>query len=342
MGKGDTIYQLELRGIIHRYDGRTVLTVDHLPIEKGRVYALVGPNGAGKTTLLHIMSLILRPDQGEVFFEGVHVGNDESERIRARRSTTVVLQNPYLFNATVRENVEYGLKARGVAKEERERRVGEALELVDLLGFASRRARQLSGGEAQLVALARGLALRPSILFLDEITANLDVKHVGQLEQVIGDINRDRGTTIVMTTHILPQAYRLADRVLSLFEGRIVPSGMFNLFKGEFRHEGKELVFDTGRIRIHVAQQIERMEKGYISVNPEDIIVSSERLFSSARNAFEGKITKIIEQNATVHLEVEAKETFRVQITKLSFHEMGLTLGTEVFLIFKASSVHVL
>jgi molybdopterin-binding protein len=342
MGEADTTYQLELKGVIHRYEGRTVLAVDHLPIEKGRVYALVGPNGAGKTTLLHIMSLILRPDQGEVFFEGAQVGRVESERIHARRSTTVVLQNPYLFNTTVKANVEYGLKARGVEKRERERRVGEALDLVDLSGFASRRARQLSGGEAQLVALARGLVLKPSILFLDEITANLDVKHVGQLERVIGDINRGRGTTIVMTTHILPQAYRLADRVLSLFEGRIVPSGMYNLFRGEFRYDGKELVFDTERIRIHVAQEIERMDKGYISINPEDIIVSKERLFSSARNVFQGKITKIIEQNGTVHLEVEAKETFRVQITKLSFHEMGLTLGTKVFLIFKASSVHVL
>jgi tungstate transport system ATP-binding protein len=342
MGKGDTIYQLELKGVIHRYEGREVVSVDYLPIEKGRVYAFVGPNGAGKTTLLHIMSLILRPDQGEVFFEGAQVGRAESERIRVRRSTTVVLQNPYLFNTTVKANVEYGLKARGVEKRERERRVGEALELVDLSGFASRRARQLSGGEAQLVALARGLVLNPSILFLDEITANLDVKHVGQLERVIRDINRSRGTTIVMTTHILSQAYRLADRVLSIFKGRIVPSGMYNLFTGKFRHDGKEFLFDTGRIRIHVAQEIKRMDKGYISINPEDIIVSKERLFSSARNSFQGKITKIIEQNGTVHLEVEAKETFRVQITKISFHEMGLTLGTKVFLIFKASSVHVL
>jgi molybdopterin-binding protein len=342
MGTEDAIYPLELKGIIHRYDGRAVVTVDHLPIEKGKVYALVGPNGAGKTTLLHIMSLILRPDQGEVFFEGTQVGNDESERIRARRSMTVVLQNPYLFNTTVKANVEYGLKARGVEKRERERRVDKALDLVDLLGFAGRRARQLSGGEAQLVALARGLVLQPSILFLDEITANLDIKHVGQLERVIGDINRSRGTTIVMTTHILPQAYRLADRVVSLFEGRIVPSGMYNLFEGNFRYDAEELVFDTGKIQIHVAQEIEDMDKGHISINPEDIIVSSERLLSSARNAFQGKVTKIMEQDGSVHLEVEAKETFRVQITKLSFHEMGLTLGTEVFLIFKASSVHVL
>ncbi len=338
----DTIYQLELKDIIHRYEGRTALTLNHLPIKHGKIYALVGPNGAGKTTLLHIMSLILQPEEGDVFFEGVRIGKDESERIRTRRSMTVVLQNPYLFNATVRENIEYGLNARGVAKTERERRVGEALEHLGLSGFARRRARQLSGGEAQLVALARGLVLRPSILFLDEITANLDVKHVRQLEQVIQEINRGRGTTIVMTTHILSQAYRLADKVFSLFKGQIVPSGMFNLLKGKFRHDGKELVFDTGRIQIHVAQEIEKMAKEYISINPEDIIVSREHLLSSARNVFQGKITKIIEQNGTVHLEVKAKEAFRVQITKLSFHEMGLTLGTEVFLIFKASSVHVL
>jgi len=342
MGKRNKSIQLDLKSIAHRYDGRIVLTVDHLPIERGKIYALVGPNGSGKTTLLHIMSLILRPDRGEVFFEGTWMGQDESKRIHARRSMTVVLQNPYLFNATVRENIEYGLKARGTEKTERAWRVEEALELVGLSNFAGRRARQLSGGEAQLVALARGLILRPSILFLDEIMANLDVKHVSQLEQVIEEINREWGTTIVMTTHILSQAYRLANQVFSLFEGRIVPSGMFNLFKGEFSHDGKELFFDTGRIRIHIAQDAEKAEQGYVSINPEDIIVSEEQLQSSARNAFPGKITKIIEQDGSVHLEVLAKETFRVQITKLSFHEMGLTLGTEVFLIFKASSVHVL
>jgi len=342
MGKRNKSIQLDLKSIAHRYDGRIVLTVDHLPIERGKIYALVGPNGSGKTTLLHIMSLILRPDRGEVFFEGTWMGQDESKRIHARRSMTVVLQNPYLFNATVRENIEYGLKARGTEKTERAWRVEEALELVGLSNFAGRRARQLSGGEAQLVALARGLILRPSILFLDEIMANLDVKHVSQLEQVIEEINREWGTTIVMTTHILSQAYRLANQVFSLFEGRIVPPGMFNLFKGEFSHDGKELFFDTGRIRIHIAQDAEKAEQGYVSINPEDIIVSEEQLQSSARNGFPGKITKIIEQDGSVHLEVLAKETFRVQITKLSFHEMGLTLGTEVFLIFKASSVHVL
>ena len=342
MGERNNIYQLELREIIHRYDGRTVLSIDRLHIEKGGVYGLVGPNGSGKTTLLHIMSLILRPDQGEIFFNGTRIGQDESGRIRARRDMTVVLQNPYLFNATVRANVEYGLKARGMEKKERGQRVGEALELVGLSDFSNRKARQLSGGEAQLVALARGLVLRPSMIFLDEITANLDVKHVSRLERVIVEINRHLGTTIVMTTHILPQAYRLADQVFSLFDGRIVPSGMFNLFRGKFTREGEEFYFDTGSIRIHVAQDTEKEEQGYVSINPEDIIVSEERLQSSARNTFPGKITKIIEQDGAVHLEVVAKETFRVQITKLSFHEMGLTLGSRVFLIFKASSVHVL
>ena len=342
MGERKNIYQLELREIIHRYDGRTVLSIDHLFIEKGGVYGLVGPNGSGKTTLLHVMSLILRPNQGEIFFNGTRIGHDETARIRARREMTVVLQNPYLFNATVRANVEYGRKARGVNKKERAKRVGEALELVGLSGFTSRKARQLSGGEAQLVALARGLVLEPSMIFLDEITANLDVKHVSQLEQVIVEINKYRGATIVMTTHILPQAYRLADQVFSLFDGRIVPSGMFNLFRGSFKREGQELSFDTGNLLIHVAQDTEKTGQKYVSINPEDIIVCKDPLQSSARNVFQGKITKIIERNGAVHLEVEAKETFRVQITKLSFHEMDLTLGSWVFLIFKTSSVHVL
>ena len=342
MGERNKSCQLELKDITHRYDGKIVLTVDHLPIERGKIYALVGPNGAGKTTLLHVMSLILRPDRGHIFFEGERIGQDESQRTRARRSMTVVLQNPYLFDSTVKANIEYGLKARGVERRQREGLIREALEHVGLKGFEGRKARRLSGGEAQLVGLARGLVLKPSVLFLDEITANLDVKHVSQLEHVIMGINRDRGTTIVMTTHILSQASRLAHQVFSLFDGRIVPSGMYNLFEGEFRHDGQERYLDTGSAQIHVARDIGEMERGYISINPEDIIVAKERLHSSARNAFSGKITKIIEQNGSVQLEVQSEETFRVQITRLSFHEMGLTLGSRVFVIFKASSVHVL
>ena len=342
MAKRKKSYQLELKGITHRYDGKIVLTIDHLPIERGKIYALVGPNGAGKTTLLHIMSLILRPDRGHIFFEGKRIGQDESQRTRARRSMTVVLQNPYLFNSTVRANIEYGLRARGVERRERERLIREVLEQVGLKGFESRKARRLSGGEAQLVGLARGLVLKPSVLFLDELTANLDVKHVSHLEQVIMGINRDRGTTIVMTTHILHQASRLAHQVFSLFDGRIVPSGMYNLFEGEFWNNGQELYFDTGGAQIQVARDIGEMGKGYISINPEDIIIAKERLHSSARNVFKGKITKIIEQDGSVELEVQSEETFRVQITRLSFHEMGLTLGSHVFVIFKASSVHVL
>ena len=342
MEEGDKRYQLELNDIIHRYNGRTVLTVEHLPIERGKVYALVGPNGAGKTTLLHIMSLILRPDRGEVVFEGERIGYDESKRTHARRSMTMILQNPYLFRTTVKANIEYGLKARGMGRREREWRVGEALEHVGLSGFASRKAHELSGGEAQLVALARGLALSPTVLFLDEITANLDVKHVSQLEEVIKRINLERGTTIVMTTHMLNQAYRLADQVFSLFDGRIVSSTMYNLFKGEFRHDGEETLFDTGKIQIYFTAHAQGREKGHVSINPKDIIISKEPLNSSARNSFLGKITRIIEQNEVVHLGVYVGEEFRVQITTRSFHEMGLTLGSKVFLVFKASSVHLL
>lgn len=338
----DKTCQLELLDIIHRYDARTVLSVDRLQIEKGTIYALVGPNGSGKTTLLHIMSLILQPEQGEIFYEGKKIEQDESRQKQYRQRMTVVTQNPYMFNSSVRANVEYGLRARGIDKKERERLVNDALALTGLSGFAQRKAQRLSGGETQLVALARGIVLKPSILFLDEITANLDVKHVSRILDIIRDINRSRETTIIMTTHILSQAYGLADQVFSLFEGRIVRSGMYNLFTGKFKKEGQETFFDTGKTMIHVTQEAGERGREHVSVNPEDIIVSREELHSSARNTFPGKITTIIEQAGAVHLEVDAGEVFRAQITKASYHEMGLTLGTQVFLIFKASSVHVL
>jgi len=338
----DTTMHLELKNIKHYYDTKSVLSIDLLQIEKGKIYSLVGPNGCGKTTLLHIMGVILAPTGGELFFEGKKIEHSGSRLIAARRRVTVVPQSPYMFDTTVRANVEYGLKARGIAKKERENRVDEVLNLLKLTAFAKRRARNLSGGETQLIALARGIILEPAILLLDEITANLDARHVDTIETIIRDINRRRGTTIIMTTHKLSQAYTLADQVFSLFNGRIVESGMYNLFKGAFRFTNQEPLFDTGKIAIHIAQRHEDDKAGHISIKPEDIIVSKEQLHSSARNLFSGTIVTIIQQGEAVHLEVDAQEHFRVQITPSSFHEMGLTLGTRVFLIFKASSVHVL
>ncbi|MEW5804137.1 MAG: ABC transporter ATP-binding protein [bacterium] len=333
---------MELKDITHTYQRRKVLDIAALSIDKGRIYSLIGPNGSGKTTLLSIMGLILRPTAGEIFFEGRSVDSDKGFRLTVQRSMTMVFQDPYLFCMSVAKNITYGLRTRSLPRKVRDAKVKESLDWVGLPGFEKRGARELSGGETKLVALARALALDPAIIFLDEPTANVDTRHIHQLESVITRINRERGTTVVMTTHNLSQAYRLADMVFSLFDGAFVNSAMHNLFSGQFQQTTEGICFDTGAIRIWASSDAPAANSTHVTIDPENIIVSKEPFASSARNRFEGVITQIIEQGGKVLLEIRSQETFRVLITAHSLREIGLDIGARVFLTFKASSVNIL
>lgn len=335
-------FQLEACDIKHFYGQRLVIDIDHLTIEKGQIYALVGPNGSGKTTLLHILSFILKPRQGQLFFNGQLVKSDEPSRKYIRQHMTVVTQNPFMFRGSVKANVEYGLRARGLEKKEREKLVDEILMRNGLTEFKNRNARQLSGGEMQLVALVRGLVLKPAILFLDEITANLDLKHVRALEQLIRDINKESDMTIIMTTHRLSQAHRLADRVLSLFAGRLVASGMDNLFKGKIINVNTTYFFVTGSIRIRLGVNLFDNKKQYLTINPEEIRISQDLPQDKIENVFSGEVIMIRTVNTSVHIEVKAQEVFRIHMKKSFFDEMGFSLGTKVYIFFTTNSLQLL
>ena len=137
----------ELKDVVKKYDERTVLRVKDLKLDENRVYAILGPNGAGKTTLLRLLNMLEKPTSGRIIFQGVNINRaGESARIRMRRQMCMVLQNTYLFNTSVYQNVAYGLQLRGVRGAELERRVKEALSFVGLSDFGSRRALKLSGG----------------------------------------------------------------------------------------------------------------------------------------------------------------------------------------------------
>jgi tungstate transport system ATP-binding protein len=334
--------QLELRNVTHRYNGKMVLDIPHLSIQGGKIYGVVGPNGSGKTTLLSIMNLLIRPTTGQLFFQGTPIQYEGNSRLEIRRSMAMTIQTPYLFNTTVEGNIAYGLRARGFPRKNRAVIIEDSLQQVGLGGLAKRRAGELSGGEAQLVAIARALVIDPKILFLDEPTANVDARHIDKLEEVIAAINRDRGTTIVLTTHNVPQAYRLAHHVFPLFEGRLVPSTMHNLFAGAIKASADGSYFDTGKIQIWIPQEFSSSPSNYISINPEDIIVSKEPFASSARNRYKGTITQAVDQKGRVDLVVDTGESFRVQITEHSFRRLGLNVGSRIYVTFKATSVHLL
>lgn len=216
---GDIIYQLH--NLTQSYNGRTVLRVDHLDIYAGEVLTIVGPSGAGKSTLLRHLNFLEEPAAGTVTFEGYKF-NGNAPSLNLRRKITTVFQTPVLLKRSVAANVAYGLKVRRQDKHRVQRAVSDALERVGLRELADAPAHTLSGGEAQRVALARALVIEPTVLLLDEPTANLDPYNVNLIEEIITELNRERGTTIVLVTHNIFQAKRLAHRVGFFLDGHLI------------------------------------------------------------------------------------------------------------------------
>jgi tungstate transport system ATP-binding protein len=213
---------LEIKGLNKSYGQAKILEEIDLTVEKGEIMALIGPTGSGKTTLLRLIDLLEQPDEGSVVFDGVLVSAlPEKERQKARRRMAMVFQKPVMFKASVRENVSYGLKIRGKSEEEK---VRDALEAVGLLGYETRDANTLSGGEMQRIALARALILEPELLLLDEPTANLDPKSAASIDQIIQDLSGQK-TAVIMATHNMQQCKRLANRVTVLKGGRVAGRG---------------------------------------------------------------------------------------------------------------------
>ena len=210
-----------LQSIRKCYGSNVALDIEALTIVGGRLYTLTGGNGAGKSTLLSILAFLAPPTSGEIFYAGKRVDWNHGSVEEYRRKVTLLHQSPYLFGGSVDDNVAFGLKVRGIRGEEQRRRIDEALDVVGLRGFRDRKARELSGGEAQRVAMARALALEPEVLLLDEPLANIDRETAGLLETVIASLPA-RGTTVVMTTHDPDHPGRLNGESIHLEGGRHV------------------------------------------------------------------------------------------------------------------------
>jgi len=330
----------KVRDLKKVYNNKIVLDVDNLNFQEGKIYAIVGPNGSGKTTLLNILNLLEKPDEGQIFFYDQEITNkSNSDTLEIRRKITLVNQDPFLFHSTVYDNIAYGLKIRSIPPKVQKSRIRSALNIVGLSGFKDRKANQLSGGEAQRVVIARALVIEPEILFLDEPTTSIDQKHIDVVERVIKKIKKEIKTTVIFTTHDLSQAYRLADEVISLLDGKIIKQVPENLLRGEIIEEEDNLKWFKTAGNIKFAVVSEKVGLAYISIDPRDIILSYEQFQSSARNSFLGKITKIIEQNHLVKLEIDIGIPLVVIITRESFFKMNLNLGSKVYLTFKASAV---
>ncbi len=197
-------------------------------LSPGATTILLGPNGAGKSLLLRLCHGLLKPTAGQVRWLGPAAAE-------ASKRQSMVFQRPVLLRRSVAANIDYPLRLRGIAKQARDSRIEQALHLTGLCSLRTRYARVLSGGEQQRLALARAWAVEPEVLFLDEPTANLDPAATRAVEEIIARF-RDAGMKIVMTTHDLGQAKRLADEILFLNHGRLLEQSDAESFFTQAQH----------------------------------------------------------------------------------------------------------
>ncbi len=230
---------LQLDGLVKRFDGSLAVDRVSLTLERGEMLALLGPSGSGKTTTLRLLAGFESPDAGRVLVDGEDVTGVEP----VARRFGMVFQHYALFpHLDVGANVAFGLESLGVRGAELDRRVAEALALVDLAGFERRRIGQLSGGQQQRVALARALAPEPKVLLLDEPLSNLDPSLRERTRHELRELIRRLGITTVLVTHEQEEAFDLGDRVAVLRQGRLeqvgtpdeLYAGPANLFVGGF------------------------------------------------------------------------------------------------------------
>ena len=331
---------LELRGVRQRYEGRTVLELDKFAVARGAIVALVGPNGSGKSTLLRIAALLEAPTEGTVWLDE----RPASRTAATRRRVTLVEQRPVLFRGTVRQNLAFGLHARGKAHAEigtTIQQVAQRFGIGDLLG---RSRRELSEGEIQRVAVARAFALEPDLLLLDEPVSSADRAAALQLYQALQEERQRRqgDLTVCLASHQLEDAYRWSDDLRALADGRVVPVTPENLFRVVLPAGAPDVTRHVRVGTIDLAVATDRVGPAILAVPPSDIILSREPVTSSARNVFTGRITRLAHPRpGLVQVTVDVGVELVAAVTEEAVRELGLVPGAQVTCAFKASAVRV-
>lgn len=207
--------KLYINNLKKNYGEKTVLDIDELEIEKGKITGIIGPNGSGKSTLLNIISGLDKEYQGNVLY------NDIKLNRQVALNMTYVFQKPYLFRRKVYDNIAYPLKLRKLSRDKEINQVNEIANRLEIEDLINKKAHLLSGGESQKVALARALIFKPKLLLLDEPTSNIDPESIKIMEREILRFNKETNATIVIVTHNLDQSQRICDNILYIQNGKV-------------------------------------------------------------------------------------------------------------------------
>jgi len=353
---------LETVNLYQRFDKQDILKNINLKVDKGEIFALIGPTGAGKTTLLRLVNLLDLPTSGIIYFDRIDISESARLRTELRRRMAFVFQKPVVFNMSVYDNIACGLKWRKEKQSEIRQKVDSMLEMVSLSDYKDRNARTLSGGETQMVAIARAIVSEPELLLLDEPTANLDPALASRIESLITDISQHHNTTIIIATHDMSQGQRLADRAGVLLNGEILQTGDWhdvfnspqnrqiadfvgveNIIDGVISSSQDEIVtINVGGNAIEAISDYPVGETVCACLRPEDITLARSKISSSARNSFAGEITRMVSFGALTRVEIDCGFPMVALITKRSAEELDLNKSKQVYLSFKATAVHII
>ncbi|MEZ0289503.1 MAG: ATP-binding cassette domain-containing protein [Sulfolobales archaeon] len=291
---------------------RDVVAVDGVSfkVREGEIYGLLGPNGAGKTTTINIIITLLRPTSGKAYVDGIDVTEKPAE---VRKRLGVVFQDPSLdMFLTAYENLYIHGRIYGLRGSELERRINEALEFVELKQFADKVVRYFSGGMRRRLEIARAMIHDPEILILDEPTIGLDPQTRNKIWDYIRGIRRERGVTILMTTHYMDEAEQLCDRIAIMDHGKIIVEGTADQLKS---YVGADVILVSFGDS-HEPVCVEGLEGLVISCR----VVSGNRVEIIARDAVK-----------TMPRIFEEYERLGVKISEISYRRPSLN---EVFLYF--------
>ena len=237
--KGDQMKIVDINSVSKFYNGTKALDNISLEIDEGERTVILGPSGCGKTTILRLIAGFISPDTGGISIAGEMVSrNGRIIKPPEQRNLGMVFQDLALWpHLSVKGNIEFGLKAKGLPKIERKRRIQETLNLVGMAGYADRRPGELSGGQQQRVALARALVLEPKVLLMDEPLSSLDLELNIRLRKEILQVQEKLGFTMVYITHDRDEAFDIATRVVIINKGRIEYEGTVEKIQKHFKDD---------------------------------------------------------------------------------------------------------
>jgi molybdate/tungstate transport system ATP-binding protein len=323
-----------------------------LHIAEHQFFVLMGPTGAGKTVLLEALAGLVPVDSGRIFLGDREITNLPPER----RGIGIVYQDYALFpHMTVQENITYGLHFHPVSPKVRRERFSQFVETLNLPHLLRRRPETLSGGELQRTALARALMIDPEVLLLDEPLSALDPAFRQEIQELLRRLHESSRVTLLMVTHDFAEALSLAERAAVINHGRIEQvgaikdifrrprtafvadfTGMKNLFPAVYAGTRAQI----GSLSVEMGRRAD-VERGFIAIRPEDIVLSAGPLASSMRNCFQARIIDVVDRGFFYEVNLDICGTvFKSLITKGALVELEIETGRDVYASFKATAVH--